>query len=151
MGKGLCLKKSGAHVAFTAGTGILVFVDLVAFLIREQLSQLSKEEESAIDKDFKFILFASFPNEGEVIGNALCEGLTNLCEKSGNKNFEFRLRLSNKNKARWDKDFIMKEMKAYAPVKIWICGPPMLNENFDRVLGENLTELGIKREDYETM
>lgn len=29
MGKGLCVKQTGVHVAFAAGTGVLVFVDLV--------------------------------------------------------------------------------------------------------------------------
>ena len=34
MGKGINLKKYGTQVAFTAGTGILVFIDLVAYLVR---------------------------------------------------------------------------------------------------------------------
>lgn len=29
MGKGLMVKQTGVHVAFAAGTGVLVFVDLV--------------------------------------------------------------------------------------------------------------------------
>jgi hypothetical protein len=38
MGKGLDLQPTGVHVAFTAGTGILPFLDLVAFLIRYNLN-----------------------------------------------------------------------------------------------------------------
>ena len=34
LGKGLGIHQEGNHVAFVAGTGMLVFVDLVAFLIR---------------------------------------------------------------------------------------------------------------------
>ena len=34
LGKGLGIHQEGNHVAFVAGTGVLVFVDLVAFLIR---------------------------------------------------------------------------------------------------------------------
>jgi hypothetical protein len=34
MGKGLCIQKEGTHVAFVAGTGVLVFIDLVAYLVR---------------------------------------------------------------------------------------------------------------------
>ncbi len=37
MGMGLGLKKHGIHVAFAAGTGILVFIDLVALLIKFNL------------------------------------------------------------------------------------------------------------------
>ena len=33
MGKGLCIESSGVHVAFCAGTGVLVFLDLIAHLL----------------------------------------------------------------------------------------------------------------------
>ena len=33
MGKGLCVEESGVHVAFCAGTGVLVFLDLVSHLL----------------------------------------------------------------------------------------------------------------------
>ena len=33
MGKGLCIEESGVHVAFCAGTGVLVFLDLVSHLL----------------------------------------------------------------------------------------------------------------------
>jgi hypothetical protein len=34
MGKGIGLGTEGTHIAFTAGTGCLVFIDLVAYLVR---------------------------------------------------------------------------------------------------------------------
>ena len=33
MGKGLCIEESGVHIAFCAGTGVLVFLDLIAHLL----------------------------------------------------------------------------------------------------------------------
>ena len=33
MGKGLCVEPSGVHVAFCAGTGVLVFLDLLSHLL----------------------------------------------------------------------------------------------------------------------
>jgi len=33
MGRGLEIKETGLHVAFCAGTGVLVFLDLVAHLL----------------------------------------------------------------------------------------------------------------------
>ena len=33
MGKGLCIEESGVHVAFCAGTGVLVFLDLLSHLM----------------------------------------------------------------------------------------------------------------------
>ena len=46
MGKGLDIMPNGTHIAFTAGTGALVFVDLVAHLIRKNLNLLTDTEES---------------------------------------------------------------------------------------------------------
>ncbi len=49
MGKGLDIKRKGVHLAFTAGTGNLVFLDLVAHLARKSLGLLSTEEETMLD------------------------------------------------------------------------------------------------------
>lgn len=59
MGKGLGLtnQSKGDFVAFAAGTGVLVFVDLVARLAMRDLGIVS---EDTFDKDFKLHLFASF-------------------------------------------------------------------------------------------
>ena len=46
MGKGLRIQKSGVHVAFAAGTGMMVFIDLVAHIARKNLGLLSAEENS---------------------------------------------------------------------------------------------------------
>lgn len=44
MGRGLGIQSTGTHVGFAAGTGCLVFIDLVAHLIRKNLGLLSSEE-----------------------------------------------------------------------------------------------------------
>jgi len=61
MGKGLGIQPEGVHVAFTAGTGILVFIDLVAHLIRKNLGHLDAQEDSQLSPSFKFVLYVSFP------------------------------------------------------------------------------------------
>jgi len=60
MGKGLGLSKDtkGTHVAFAAGTGILVFVDLIAKLALGEMNAIP--EEDRMNPDFKLILYASF-------------------------------------------------------------------------------------------
>ena len=80
MGKGLDIQSKGTHIAFTAGTGCLVFVDLVAHLIRKNNDLLREKEEAFIDKkDFKFVFFVSFPTREEGIALELCEGLLQNC------------------------------------------------------------------------
>lgn len=80
MGKGLEIHKSGTHIAFTAGTGILVFIDLVAHLIRKNLGLLSNEEDSQLEKDFKFVLYVSKASREDAIALDLCEGLQKICQ-----------------------------------------------------------------------
>lgn len=36
---GLCIAESGKHVAFTAGTGVLVFMDLIAYLMMKVIQR----------------------------------------------------------------------------------------------------------------
>lgn len=79
LGKGLGIQPSGVHIAFTAGTGILVFVDLVAHLIRKNLNLLPIEEHQLLQKDFKFVLFVSFPNRKDSVALELVDGLVELC------------------------------------------------------------------------
>lgn len=40
MGKGIDLDLNGVNIAFTAGTGVLPFLDLVAYMIRYNLGQI---------------------------------------------------------------------------------------------------------------
>lgn len=60
MGKGLDIQKNGTHIAFTAGTGCLIFMDLVVFLIRKNLGILAEGEDKLIDENFKFVFYMSF-------------------------------------------------------------------------------------------
>mmetsp|Transcript_39716 Transcript_39716/g.38275 ORF Transcript_39716/g.38275 Transcript_39716/m.38275 type:complete len:109 (-) Transcript_39716:312-638(-) len=61
MGKGLDIKREGLHVAFAGGTGILVFLDLVAHLIRKMADKLSDNEEDMLDeRKFIFVLYVAF-------------------------------------------------------------------------------------------
>jgi len=51
MGRGLEIKPHGLHVAFCAGTGSLVFIDLVAHLLMRNIFQ-SKMQKDNVDPQF---------------------------------------------------------------------------------------------------
>ncbi len=54
----------------------MVFVDLVAFLIRQNLGLMSDIDDKILIRDkFKFTLYASFPKEEEALCLDLLEGL----------------------------------------------------------------------------
>ena len=53
-------------------------------------------------------------------------------------NFHLFLRLSQEkvNPQRWDENFIRQEIGKFGfknIQKVWVCGPPVMNETFDRV------------------
>jgi len=66
MGKGLAPAQTGIHIAFSAGTGNLCFVDMMAHVALSVLGLLSKEDNvnGTIDpKNFQMHLYASFPSK----------------------------------------------------------------------------------------
>lgn len=66
MGKGLGITKdsTGDFVAFAAGTGVLVFIDLVARLILKDLDAIPTE---TFAKGFRLHLYVSFHNKNDAI------------------------------------------------------------------------------------
>lgn len=121
----------------------MVFLDLVAHLIRKVLGLLSEEENFMLEDDFKFVLFVSFKNREEGIALELLEMFSLLCKKMHLDVFELYERFSDTNKERWNLPFIEKLIYAREVneiKKIWVCGPPQLNEDFDK----NLAVIGKK-------
>ena len=111
MGKGLGIQKGGTHVAFVAGTGVLVFIDLVAYLVRQNLDLLRAEDAEILDRpNFKFVLYASFAKREEAVAIELIEGLQEITKKKNLGNFEFVVRFSNEKGARWDEDYIERQI-----------------------------------------
>lgn len=51
MGKGLGLAKEGTHLAFAAGTGIMPFVDFVAFMVRRGLGLIPSHSSDYMQID----------------------------------------------------------------------------------------------------
>ena len=64
MGEGLQIASSGTHVAFCAGTGALVFLDLVAQLIIKNCFESDNKkvpkEMTLFAEDFVFHLYCAF-------------------------------------------------------------------------------------------
>lgn len=86
LGTGLEIQQTGRHVAFAAGTGILVFIDLVAHLIYRLAGKKLPPhlESSAIDiENFQLVLYTSFVNEKEAIALEMIYALEDMCKKIG--------------------------------------------------------------------
>ena len=63
LGKGLGLtpNSKGVHIAFSAGTGILPYVDMVAKLLLQEMGQLPDDDEHFHD-DFNLVMYVGFQN-----------------------------------------------------------------------------------------
>ena len=111
-----------------------------------------------IQKGFKFHLYVSFQNREQSIGLDICEALVKINQKLGLNNFKLTVRLSEVAKGekpaeRWSPEYIEKEMMQYVDSlkKIWVCGPPLMNETFDRTLEKLLYKLRLKAHQIEVM
>ena len=70
MGKGTLIDMNGVNIAFTAGTGCLIFLDLVAFLIKLNLGIDYNIKD--FGPEFKFVFYTSFRNKNDSIALDLC-------------------------------------------------------------------------------
>ena len=100
MGKGLCIEESGVHVAFCAGTGVLVFLDLVSHLLMRSYYKHFVEDWKVpehmkqLKDDFVFIFFVSMASMDAEIGLNMCEALEKVNRKLGETNFKLTVRIS---------------------------------------------------------
>lgn len=82
MGKGLGMEMHGYHMAFAAGTGILPFIDQIAFIARSVFNKDGKLSET-----FQFRLYAAFRSAEDSIGLELVQALDKYCRENNSKAF----------------------------------------------------------------
>jgi hypothetical protein len=157
-GKGLSIKPTGAHIAFAAGTGVLVFLDLVTRLILHNTGVKSLGAD--FDDDFKFIFYISHQNIDETMGMDLCLKLMELNKKLKLDNFQLHVRLTEgrdgiygKRQERWTPELIKKQLSPFVPniARIYVCGPPSMNQAFDIAFEQIHGDLMIGRENIEIL
>jgi len=109
-GLGISWRSSGTHIAFTTGTGVLVFIDLVVRIFLENLNSLPDDYEK-LPPDFKFVLYVSFRDRESSCCLELCEKVLEFCKTNGFDNFDLYVRLSKINGKstgleHWDKTWM---------------------------------------------
>jgi len=85
-------------------------------------------------EEFKLELYTSFVSEEEAIGLDLINALKAIIEKFEEKPdlFVHHSRIGN-NAPRWNEGFVKEKILASEGAKkIWVCGPPLMQEIFDR-------------------
>jgi NAD(P)H-flavin reductase len=137
---------------------VLVFVDLIALMIRQNLGLLNGSPNIPIfatGSTFKFVLYASFASREDAVGLELLEGLQEITKSLNLKNFHLELRFSNSGVAnRWDRDFITRNIdiwKKEGLVRAYVCGPPPMNELFDRTIDSLVQQQVLSRSIIEVL
>ena len=139
LGKGFCIEESGVHIAFCAGTGVLVFLDLVSHLMLRSYYKHYVEPSKVpthmmqLKDDFEFVFFVSMLSMDSEIGLNICEALEKVNRKLGETNFKLTVRISKRwdgmRGVVWGEDFVDEHLTPYAGKirKVWISGPPVMN------------------------
>lgn len=87
----------------------------------------------SLNDDFKFDIYTGFASAEEAIALPLLEALSELDTEK--KNFEHIGQLSrggDRKPIKWTEDYFKKFFSNLEGEKIWVCGPPIVQENFDR-------------------
>ena len=57
--------------------------------------------------------------------------------------FILHTRFSSQKETKWDEEFITSHLKGKQVEKVWVCGPPLMEESFDKILCSVCPGLGI--------
>ena len=165
-GLGLGPSSSGTHLVFVGGTGILVFLDLVAYMLRRMLAGAAAgpgnevfegEEFPDLDDGFELVMYAAFPRRSEGIGLELCEGAARVSNKltRGRGGFRFVPIFSREGGERLSAESIERILSEHSRngrvKKLWVCGPPPMNETFERALEFLAPKYEISPQDCEVL
>ena len=157
------IEKSGVHVAFCGGTGLLVFIDLVTHLLFRNVWMTYyppyewPKGALQLKDDFFFHLFVSIPEIDYVCGLGICEALVKVNRKIGKNNFKLTVRISKKYNGKrdesWDKGFVERKLGKYAGhiKRIWVSGPPPMNESLDQAFEDLGHKFGVEHTQIEVM
>lgn len=139
----------GINMIFCAGTGILPFMDLFAYLGRKMMKKsgyYQDEEFDEISDKAYFIIYAYFPTRKDAIGIELVEAVQKIYKKHfmGDQ-FYFNLILTQEGGEKFNDDELMELIQDYSTAnqginRLQVCGPPSMNLQFQRLAPKIMEE-----------
>ena len=124
---------------------MLPFVDLFAYfarkLINEKCPGNSIQQGEEFDDNLqnaRFTVFAYYPKKSEGVAIELCTKISELYEQFGMKErFNFNPVFTREGGARLNKDTVFEVLNSCFKnghlKNIWVCGPPPMNNMFQRM------------------
>ena len=153
---------NGSNLIVVGGTGILPFIDLFAYLARRLLSKRAEMSQVFFREEFdnnidgaKFTIYAFYPDRTNAVGIEFCEKISQLFLHFGQSDdFEFNpLYSRNGNKKLSNQDDLLSFIGKFATKttikNIFVCGPPHMNNLFQRHKGKILKEFSLKSNQLE--
>ncbi|CAI2385131.1 unnamed protein product [Moneuplotes crassus] len=148
LGKGLDLRPeaiSGTNVLFLGGTGVLPFLDLFAYLARMVIrdnspsdSLIRNEEFDECFKDSKFIVYGYYPTQGEAVALDFLMKLSDLFSHFQKQpQFSFTPVFTRQGGEHLTSNSLYSLLDPISSTStlrtIWVCGPPKMNNLFQRI------------------
>ena len=159
-GKGINLENynfAGSNLVIVGGTGILPFIDLFAYLARRLISKRVEMGQIFLNEEFnhdlsgaKFTVYAFYPDRTNAVGADFWTKISQLFIHFGLKDdFEFIPQYldegSKKIVTQKDLLSIIGNLASEIKIKnIFVCGPPPMNNLFQRYKDKILKEFDIE-------
>lgn len=143
-------KLHGSYVIFAAGTGIIPFLDLVAFTVRYAAYKVAYEHFNYMDNyleqkevssfeeivgiTFKLHVFVTFADADSTIFLDVMTRLQGLDKQYNLGLFKLHTRVSSKNKEKWDSKFIQDNLSGFKEEinSVMIVGPTAFMDEIKR-------------------
>jgi len=148
MGKGLDLSAdsiTGTNLVFLGGTGVLPFLDFFVFLARMIISEKSPSDKIINNEEFEpffkhssFKVYAYYPNANEAVALDLLVKISDLFSHfKEEERFSFTPVFTRQGGDRLNDqkiyEFLDQASRASDLKNIWVCGPPKMNNMFQRL------------------
>ena len=124
---------------FAGGTGVLVFTDIIAYVMRRTLAKLNEaykmitdEDFSDLAEDFSLILHLSVSKREEAIGIEMYEAFHKVCQENGSNAFTLVANFTREGGKRLNTNEVESLFSTHKPKMAWVCGAPLYNEIFER-------------------
>jgi len=89
------------------------------------------------------VLYASFESRPNALCLDLLNCLHNVSKERNLNNFELVLRISREKATdeRWNAEYLQRQLENWKDLaKVYVCGPPAMNETFDRAFDQILRD-----------
>ena len=145
----------GTYMLFVGGTGILPYMDLFAYMVRNVIAKnspnnciLSGEKFDHDMSDVHLILYTYNQNEQNAVGYDFVSQMAEVYKHFGIENqFTLVPKFTRQGDKRLDKEamfeILTNQKNSSGLDKIWVCGPPPMNNLFYRYIKEISKKVGI--------